>query len=77
LFPPPRLDGLWGPQSLLSNGYLCLHPGVKRPGREAEHSPPPSTEVKDAWRYTYNLQYVFMGWYLIKQWIRLHSVVLS
>jgi len=27
-------------------------PGVKRPGREADHSPPPSAEVKNAWSYT-------------------------
>jgi hypothetical protein len=26
--------------------------GVKRPGREAYHSPPSSAEVKDAWSYT-------------------------
>jgi hypothetical protein len=26
--------------------------GIKRPGREAEHSPPPSAEVKNAWSYT-------------------------
>jgi hypothetical protein len=27
-------------------------PGVKRPGREADHSPQSSAEVKNAWRYT-------------------------
>jgi len=26
--------------------------GIKRPGREADHSPPSSAEVKNAWRYT-------------------------
>jgi hypothetical protein len=26
-------------------------PGVKWPGREADHSPPSSAEVKNAWRY--------------------------
>jgi hypothetical protein len=26
--------------------------GVKRPGREDAHSPPPSAEVKNAWSYT-------------------------
>jgi hypothetical protein len=26
--------------------------GVKRPGREADHSPSFSTEVKNAWSYT-------------------------
>jgi hypothetical protein len=27
-------------------------PGVKRPGREADHSPPISAEIKNAWSYT-------------------------
>jgi hypothetical protein len=31
-------------------GYLSL--GVKRPGRKADHSPPSSAEVKNAWSYT-------------------------
>jgi hypothetical protein len=26
--------------------------GVKPPEREADHSPPPSAEVKNAWNYT-------------------------
>jgi hypothetical protein len=26
--------------------------GVKRPGRESDHSPPSSTEVKNTWKYT-------------------------
>lgn len=29
-----------------------LPPGVKRPGREVEHSPPTSDEVTNAWSYT-------------------------
>jgi hypothetical protein len=40
--------------------------GVKRPRREAEHSPPSSTEVKYAWSYTSTPPYVFMSWCLIK-----------
>jgi hypothetical protein len=39
--------------------------GVKRPGREADHSPPSSAEVKKAWSYTSILP------------IRLYGVVLS
>jgi hypothetical protein len=31
-------------------GVLSL--GIKRPGREADHSPPCSAKVKNAWRYT-------------------------
>jgi hypothetical protein len=44
-------------------GALSLE--VKRPGREAHHSPPSSAEVKNAWRY------------ISTPPIRLHSVVLS
>jgi hypothetical protein len=33
-----------------TGGAISL--GVKRPGREADHSPPSSTDVKNAWRYT-------------------------
>jgi hypothetical protein len=40
--------------------------GVNRPGREADHSPPSSAEVKDAWSYTSTPQYVFMAWCLVK-----------
>jgi hypothetical protein len=39
---------------------------VKRPGREPDHSPPLSGEVKNAWSYTSTLPYVFMAWYLVK-----------
>jgi hypothetical protein len=44
---PNRSDRLWGPPNLLSNGYRgTLSPGVKRPGREADRSPPTSAKVK-------------------------------
>jgi hypothetical protein len=45
-------------------GVLSL--GVKRPGREADHSPPSSAEVNKAWRYTSTPPYVFMAWCLVK-----------
>jgi hypothetical protein len=41
-------------------------PGVKRPGREADHSPPSSAEVKNAWSYISTPQYAFMAWCLVK-----------
>jgi hypothetical protein len=45
-------------------GALSL--GVKRLGREADHSSPCSADFKNAWSYTSTLQYVFMVWCLVK-----------
>jgi hypothetical protein len=45
-------------------GALSL--GIRRPGCEAEHSPPSSAEVKNACSYTSTPQYVFMAWCLVK-----------
>jgi hypothetical protein len=43
---PRRPDRLWGPPNLLSNGHRGLSiPEVRRPWREAHHSPT-SAEVK-------------------------------
>jgi hypothetical protein len=39
---------------------------VKRAGREADHSPPSSVEVENAWSYTSTPEYVFVAWYLVK-----------
>jgi len=39
------------------NGYRGLLSGVKRPERAANHSPPSTAEVKDAWSYTSPLLY--------------------
>jgi hypothetical protein len=50
-------------------------PGVKRPGREADHFPPFSAEVKNTWNYistspyafkTVWKRYVFMAWCLVE-----------
>jgi hypothetical protein len=38
----------------------------KRPGREADHSPPSNTEVKTVWSCTSPLQYACMAWHLVK-----------
>jgi hypothetical protein len=40
---------------------------VKRPGREGDHSPLSSAEVKNAWSYTSTPQYGFMAWCLVKK----------
>jgi hypothetical protein len=36
-------------------------PGVKRPGREGDHSPPATAEVKKMWIYTFTTPYAFMA----------------
>ena len=36
----------------LDTGVSPSPPGVKRPGREAIHSPPPNAKVKNKWSYT-------------------------
>jgi hypothetical protein len=36
-------------------------PGVRRQGREADHSPTTSAEVKKMWIYTSTPPYVFMA----------------
>jgi hypothetical protein len=39
----------------------ALSPGVKRPGRKADHSPPTRAEVKKTWIYTSTPPYAFMA----------------
>jgi hypothetical protein len=46
-------------------GALSLR--VKRPGREADHSPPNSAEVKEMLGAIRPPQYVFMVWCFVKQ----------
>jgi hypothetical protein len=52
-----QLPNQWVPEALSLR--------VKRPGREADHSPPPSA-VFNAWSSTSTPQYVFMAWLLVK-----------
>jgi hypothetical protein len=42
-------------------GTGALSQGVKRPGHEADHSPPTSAEGKELWIYTLTPLYVFMA----------------
>jgi hypothetical protein len=54
---------------LLYVEYIASYPmgiGGPFPGREADHSPPSSAEVKNAWSYTSTPPYVFMALYLAK-----------
>jgi hypothetical protein len=49
-----------------SMGNGSSFPGGKTAGSEADHSPPSSAEVKNAWIYTSTPQYIFISWRLIK-----------
>ena len=44
-------DRLWGPPSLLYNGYRVFPGGKRRPERDADHTPPSSAEVKKELSY--------------------------
>jgi hypothetical protein len=57
---PYFLDRLWGPPNILYNGYRGSFPGVKRPGRETDHSHPASAEVKKMWIYATTPPYTFI-----------------
>jgi hypothetical protein len=62
-----RVQNGLGPTQLaiqLVPGALSL--GVKRPGREADHSPPSSAEVEECVELYLHSQYVFMAWCLVK-----------
>jgi hypothetical protein len=62
LSSPRHPDPLWGPTQPPIQWVLgALSTGVKRPGREADHSPPTSAEVKKMWLYTATPPYAFMA----------------
>jgi hypothetical protein len=44
----------------------ALSLGVNRPGREADHSPASSAEVKECEELYLHPQYVFMAWCIVK-----------
>jgi hypothetical protein len=52
LTSPPRPERLWDPPSRLSHGIGGSFPGTKRPGSEADHSPPTVANVKKIRIYT-------------------------
>jgi hypothetical protein len=52
LFSTPSRPALGPTQSPIQWVSWALSPGVKQPGREADHSPPTSTEIKKMWLYT-------------------------
>jgi hypothetical protein len=57
---PCRPDQYLYPPNLLTNGCRGSFPGVKRQGREADHSPPASAAVKKMWIYITTRPYAFM-----------------
>jgi len=52
LFTTTSRPALGPTQALIQWVPMALSLGVKRPGREVDHSPPANAEVKDAWLYT-------------------------
>jgi hypothetical protein len=52
-----------------------LYPEVKRPGLEADHSPPSSVKFKNKWNYTSIHTYASMAWRGINT-LYLNTVVL-
>jgi hypothetical protein len=64
---PQRPYRIWGPSILVHpTGTKGSVPGVKRQGREADHSPPSSVKVKNVGAIHPLPPYVFMIWCLIK-----------
>jgi hypothetical protein len=55
----PALEPTLTPIQWVSGAFFL---GVNRPRREADHSPPPSVEVRNAWSYTSSPHYAFMAW---------------
>ena len=49
---PKRPEWLWEPKKLLFGEHKVPVPWEKRPGRDADHSPASSTELKNEWSHT-------------------------
>jgi hypothetical protein len=58
LFATVSRPALGHTQSPIQWVSAAISLGVKRPGREADHSPPSSDKVKNAWRYASTDPYV-------------------
>ena len=48
---PKRPERRWGPRSHLCYGHSGSFQGVKQPGREVNHPPPPTAEGKNEWSH--------------------------
>jgi len=47
-------------------GSRGSYTGVRRPGRETDHSPISSAEIKNGWSYASTTPYAFTPWCLVK-----------
>jgi hypothetical protein len=56
---------LFGPPSVLYNGYPSFFPVVKRPGRRVDHSPPFSAVVKNEWDIILLCAFTRVRWRLL------------
>jgi hypothetical protein len=61
LFPTSSIPALRSTKPPIQRVPNTLFPGVKRPGRETDHSPPASVEVKKIWIYTSTSPYAFLA----------------
>jgi len=56
--PLNRSNRLWGPTSAVKIGYRGSFPRVKRPGREFDHSLPPSANVQETTKLYFTTHYM-------------------
>jgi hypothetical protein len=56
-----RADRFWVHPAFYTLRSEAFSRAVKRPGREADHSPPTTAEVKKMWIYKSTPPYVFMA----------------
>jgi hypothetical protein len=61
-----RVMRIFGTKEEEVAGTGVLSPGIKQPGREADHSPPSIAEVKNTWNYKSTPPYAFSAWCLVK-----------
>jgi len=60
LFSSPQgAERPWGPPSFLFGGYRASFLGIKQSGREVDHPPPCSADVKNEWSHTFAPPYAF------------------
>jgi len=63
---PPRPDRFGAHPASYPMGTGAFSLRIKRPGHEADYSPPSSARSKNTWSYTSLPQYAFIAWWSIK-----------